>query len=94
MPDSHRDIDLATILGNEFRDVFVPIVGNDCSRHDFYSAIADTFRQPVSADLLRDILASDLARLREGFEKYFECRGIEEQQLRTAIERTLWNFEN
>jgi hypothetical protein len=89
MPDSSRDIDLATILGIEFREVFMPIVGNDASYHDFYSAIADTYRLPVTADLLRSILASDLVHLRQGFEKYFECQGIEEQQLRTAIERTL-----
>jgi hypothetical protein len=88
MPDSTRDTDLATILGIAFREVFVPIVGNDVSYHDFYSAVADTFRQHVTPTLLRNALL-ELPRLRRGFETYFECQGIEEEMLRTAIERTL-----
>jgi len=89
MREDHNDLYFAAILGNEFRDVLVAVVGNDASRHDFYSAITDTFGQPATAALLQNILPSGLSRLRQGFERYFECRGIEEQLLRTAIERTL-----
>jgi len=88
MPDSSRDVDLATSLGIEFRAVFLPIVGSDASYHDYYSAIADTFHQHVTPTLLRNALL-ELPRLRRGFEQYFECEGIDEAMLRTPIERTL-----
>jgi hypothetical protein len=91
MAEDHRDLDFATILGNQFLDVLTPVVGAEVSRHDFYSAITDTFGEAASPALLARIVSSEseLSLLRRGFEKYFECRSIDEGDLRNAIERTL-----
>ena len=52
MAEDHRDLDFATILGNQFLDVLTPVVGAEVSRHDFYSAITDTFGEAASPALL------------------------------------------
>ena len=89
---SEHDLLFVTTLNRELCAAIGGTV-DDATGDEVYSAFVDVVPAPLTLDALSSLSNSDFHRISDSFNAFFECSGIGEAQIRSAVEATLRHWD-
>jgi hypothetical protein len=90
-----EDLDFLNTLGREFCIALQGSVSDDfLSSQDCYSVVSSFLSAPLTPHLLKALTHAELLGVTQAFNRYFECTTIEFVQIKEAVNRTLWHWQD
>jgi hypothetical protein len=82
------EILLVTTLNRELCQSICKIV-DDATGDEVYSALIETIARPVTTTALKHLSDQEIQQIALAFNRFFECSGISDKHIRSAIDSTL-----